>query len=170
MMGPPRWNASACYCCGVRACVLLLCSLAGLALGAGGCVRTCPAVGCEDSGVISGEMAEPSGAIVIELCFNGACRDAKTLAAPNPPMCTSIATGTISGEVCFESGAPNGTLSLSGLLNLRGTSLHDSDRYRLTITDTQTGAILGLADQTGYDDSRVGCDECKLVRLKVAPP
>lgn len=150
---------------------LLLCSLAGLLLGAEGCFnKSCTEMGCMDSGTIAGEIAKPSGPIVVEFCFNESCQQAKTDAAPSPGSCVPVMTGAIVASVCFHSDA-----SVTGQLDLEQATLADGDHYKLTISGEPSGAVLGKADQkvTYASDYPNGPDcpgECKVAKLKVAPP
>lgn len=150
---------------------LLLCSLAGLVLGEEGCfTKSCTEMGCLDTGTITGEITKPNGPIVVELCFNESCQEVKTDAAPSPGSCVPVMTGTIVASVCFHSDA-----SVTGQLNLEQATLADGDHYVLTISDHQSGAVLGVADQnvqysTDYPNGPDCPGECKVAKLKVAPP
>lgn len=150
---------------------MLLCSLAGLALGGEGCTnKSCTEMGCLDTGTITGEITKPSGPIVIESCFNESCQQAKTDAAPSPGSCVPVMTGVIVASVCFHTDA-----SVTGQLNLEQAALQDGDHYQLTISDESSGAVLGKADQkvqygVDYPNGPDCPGECKVARLKVAPP
>jgi hypothetical protein len=149
---------------------LQLCSIAGLVLASDGCSnKSCTEMGCLDAGTISGTVEKPSGPIAIELCFNASCQAAKTDAAPNPGSCVPVMTGTVVASVCFHSDA-----SVTGQLNLEQATLADGDHFKLTISDEQSGAVLGVADQnvkyaTDYPNGPDCPGECKVATLKVAP-
>lgn len=127
-------------------------------------------MGCLGNGTITGEIAKPSGPIVVEFCFNESCQQVKTDAAPSPGSCVPVMTGAIVASVCFHSDA-----SVTGQLNLEQATLADGDHYKLTISDEASGAVLGLSDQkVNYaSDCPNGPDcpgECKVAKLNVAPP
>lgn len=149
----------------------MLCFLACLVLGAEGCsTKSCTEMGCLDTGTITGEITTPSGPTVVEFCFNESCQQAKTDAAPNPGSCVPVMTGAIVASVCFHTDA-----SVTGQLNLEQATLADGDHYKVTITDEQSGAVLGVADQhvqyaTDYPNGPDCPGECKVAKLKVAPP